>query len=72
MPGVSATHGWIPWESAKKQLEEAGYLVEFTGSESCGSLFVRTGPNSSWSRMDVNYGKCSPRTVGRLVKKLKR
>lgn len=72
MPAVSATHGWIDLFDAIDQLKAAGYLTEYAGpnSLSCGSLYVRTSPNSPPSRMNVDFGKVSPRTVQRLIKKL--
>jgi hypothetical protein len=63
---VSPTHGWILWEVAKARLTDAGYHVE----KSYGTLYVRATPNSSPDRLSINAGKCSPRSVDRLLKKL--
>ena len=72
MPSVSPTHGWISVFDAVEQLHAAGLLTEYAGPDSlsCGSLYVRTSPNGPPSRMNVDHGLVSPRTVGRLIKRL--
>lgn len=66
MPSVSASHGWILWEAASAALKAEGYLVE----KSYGTLYVRRFANSYPHRLSIVNGKCSPRSVVRLIKKL--
>jgi hypothetical protein len=72
MPAVPANHGWIDYFDAVEQLKAAGLLTEYAGPDSlsCGSLYVRTSPNGPPSRMNVDHGRVSPRTVARLIKRL--
>ena len=71
MPSVSADHGWILWESAKHQLEEAGYRVEKHGNRL--AAYRGVGLTTCFPDfLSIVNGKCSPRTVGRLIKKIRR
>lgn len=71
MPSVSADHGWILWEIAKSRLTEAGYRVEKHGNRL--AAYHGVGLTTCFPDfLSIVNGKCSPRTVERLVKKIRR
>jgi hypothetical protein len=69
MPSVSSTHGWIPIAQARTELEAAGYLTEYTPGNA--ALYVRRTAISFPSRLYSKGGLVSPRSVQRLIKKIK-
>lgn len=69
MPSVSANHGWLLWEIAKIRLQDAGYYVEKQGMRL--AAYEGRGATTFPNFLTIVNGKCSPRTVDRLIKKLK-
>lgn len=70
MPSVSPTHGWILWEIAKSRLQSAGYRVEKHGARL--AAYHGIGLTTCFPDfLTIQNGKCSPRTVDRLIKKIK-
>lgn len=69
MPSVPANHGWIPVEDARMRLQNAGYRVVRRPGRLCCTHGI--GLTTCFPQyLSIVDGKCSPRTVDRMVKKM--